>query len=57
MNSMTTQKDLVHFFKNPENTHKVNALVEDIRYALIEYQVRTPKTPTQIVSNIRCRPR
>jgi len=43
MGSMAAQKDLAEFFKNPQNAQKLNELVEDIRYALIDYQVRTPK--------------
>jgi len=43
MESVTTQKDLADFFKNPENAQEVNGLVEDIRSALIDYQVRAPK--------------
>jgi len=57
MDSMATQKDLVHFFKHPENAHNVNGLVEDIRHALMDYQVRTLKTLTSIISNVRCRRR
>jgi len=45
MDSVTSQKDLFHFLKNPENAQKVNGLVEDVRHALIGYQVRTPKHP------------
>jgi len=54
MDSMITTKDLAGFFKNPENAEKVNGLVEDVRYALIDYQVRTPNTHSP-VSNIRHR--
>jgi len=43
MDSMTSQEDLADLLKNPENAQKVNGLVEDVRYALISYQVRTPK--------------
>jgi len=57
MDSMTTQKDLAHFFKTPENAQKANSLVEDVRYALIDYQVCTPGTLTCIVPNTRCRRR
>jgi len=42
MDSVTSQKDLSHFLKNPENAQKVNGLVEDVRHALMNYQVRTP---------------
>ena len=43
VDSMTTQEDLAGFLRNPENAQKFNSLVEDIRYTLIDYQVRTPK--------------
>jgi len=55
MDSMTAQKDLAHFLNNPENSQKLNGLVEDVRYALIGYQVRTPKGLTLIVSDIYLR--
>jgi len=55
VDSVITQKDLARFLKNPENSQKLNGLVEDIRYALMDYQVRTPKTLARIVSNIRYR--
>ena len=54
---VTSQEDLLYFLKNPENAQKVNGLVEDVRYALIGYQVHTPETLTRIISNILCRRR
>ena len=54
---MTTQDDLVDFLKNPENAQMLNGLVEDIRYALIDYQVRTLKTLPLIIPNTCPRPR
>jgi len=48
MDSMTTQEDLALFLKNPENAQKVNGLVEDARYALIDYQVCTPGALTKL---------
>ena len=39
MNSITIQEDLADFLKNPGNAQGLNSLVEDIRYALIDYQV------------------
>jgi len=58
MDSMITTKDnLADFFKSPESAEEVNGLVEDFRYALIDYQVRTPKTLARLASNIRCRRR
>lgn len=44
MGSMTTRNDLVDFLGNLENAQKLNDLVEDIRYAVMDYQVRPPKT-------------
>ena len=38
---MTSQNDLSHFLNNPKNGQRVNSLVEDIRYALMDYQVCT----------------
>ena len=52
MNSMKTQEDLADFLKDPENAQRLNSLVEDIRYALIDYQVRIPKRLTTNLSNI-----
>jgi len=40
---MTNQKDFALFLKTPENAQKVNGLVQDIRSALTDYQVRIPK--------------
>jgi len=52
MESITTQEDLALFLKNPENAQKLNGLVEDIRDALIEYQVCSPKSLALVVANI-----
>ena len=57
MDSVTSQKDLADFLENPENAQKVNGLVEDVCYALTDYQVHIPKTLTRIISNIRRRSR
>ena len=43
MRSMATHSDLMGFLSNPENAQKLNGLVEDIRYALMEYHVCAPK--------------
>ena len=43
MNSMTTEDDLADFLNNPENAQRLNGLVEDISYALMDYQVCVPK--------------
>ena len=52
MDPMTTQKDLALFLKKPENAQKLNGLVQDIRYALMDYQVCSPRRPTLVVTNI-----
>ena len=57
MDPITTKKDLALFLKKPENARKLNDLVQDIRYALMDYQVRTPRSPALIVGNICPRPR
>ena len=38
---MATQKDITQFLDNTENAQKLNDLVEDIREAVMDYQVRT----------------
>jgi len=52
MGSMTTQENLAHFLKIPENAQKLNDLVEDIRDALMGYQVCTRKRLARIGPNI-----
>jgi len=37
---------------NTENAQKLNDLVDDIREAVMDYQVRIPKVPAPVVSNI-----
>ena len=55
MNSITTRNDLVDFLNDPENTQTLNILVEDIRYALMDYQVCPSKPLAFIASNIYLR--
>jgi len=43
MNSMTTQEDFADSLKDPENAQRFNSLVEDIRYALMDYRVCVPR--------------
>ena len=43
MNSMTTQNNLMDFLNDQENSQRLNGLVEDIRYSLINYRVCTLK--------------
>jgi len=38
---MATQKDIAQFLDNSENAQKLNDLVEDIREAVMDYQVCT----------------
>jgi len=41
MGSLAVQNDLGNFLREPENAQGLNGLVEDVRYALIDYQVCT----------------
>ena len=41
MDLMITQEDLTDFLNNAENAQKLNGLVEDICYAMVDYQVCT----------------
>jgi len=52
MESITAQEDLALFLKSPENAQKFNGLVEDVRDALIDYQVCFPKSLVLAVANI-----
>ena len=45
MESMTTQENFTHLLNDPENAQRLNGLVEDIRYALMDYQVCTHQRP------------
>ena len=49
---MTAQKDIAQFLNNTENAQKLNDLVDDIREAVMDYQVRTSEEPTLSLSNI-----
>jgi len=49
---MTTRKDLALFLKKPENAQKLNGLVQDIRYAVMDYQVCTPEGLALVVADI-----
>ena len=48
---MTTQNDLAQFLNDLENIQNLNRLVEDIRYAFMDYQVRTPGRLTLTTPN------
>jgi len=43
MGSVATQEGLAHFLGIPKNAQEVNGLVEDIRDALMDYQVWLPQ--------------
>jgi len=49
---MATQKDIRQFLSNVDNARKLNDLVDDIREAMMDYQVCTSRDPTLIVPNI-----
>ena len=51
LDSRITREDLAQSLNNPENAQQLNGLVEDIRYALMEYQVCFPERFTIIASN------
>ena len=40
---------------NTENAQKLNDLVDDIREAVMDYQVRIPKAPAPVMPNIYLR--
>ena len=49
---MATQKNIVQFLNNPDNAQKLNDLMDDIREAVMDYQVRTFELPALITSNV-----
>jgi len=50
---MTARNDIIQFLNNTENAQKLNDLVDDIREAVMDYQVRASGGLTLNVSNIR----
>lgn len=52
MAPMMTRGDPAYFLNSPEDAWKLNDLVEDIRDALMDYQVCTLKGLALVVSNI-----
>jgi hypothetical protein len=52
---MATQRDIVQFLNNTDNAQKLNGLVDDIREAVIDYQVRISEGLALIMSNVRFR--
>ena len=51
IDSITTRDDLVDFLKDPENALRLDCIVEDVRYALMDYQVCAPVPLILVVSN------
>ena len=49
---MAARNDIVQFLNNAENAQKLNGLVDDIREAVVDYQVRTSKGPSLSASNV-----
>jgi len=49
---MVTQEDLALFLKNPKHAQKLNGLVQDTRYALLDYQVCPTKRLALVVANV-----
>jgi hypothetical protein len=56
LDSVISQEDLVQFLNDTENAEELNILVEDIRNALLAYQVCTPELLAYIASNNSSRP-
>ena len=53
---MAARKNIMQFLSNAENAQKLNDLVDDIREAVMDYQVRAEsRGAAPIVSNIRFR--
>ena len=51
MGLMVAQGDFVDFLNNPEGVQEIDGLVDDIRYALMDYQVCACKKIVFIVSD------
>jgi hypothetical protein len=51
LDSVTTRNDLAQFLNDADNGQKLNDLVEDLRDALMSYQVCIPRTHGLIASN------
>ena len=52
---IAAQKDIVGFLNNADNAQKLNDLVDDIREAVMDYQVRTSRGLNLITSNVGLR--
>ena len=48
---MAAQREIAQFLNNTENAEKLNDTVDDIREAVMDYQVRIPKGLALIASN------
>ena len=57
IDSIITRDDLADFLKDPENTQRLDCIVEDIRYAFMDYQVCAPVPLILVISNSCIRPR
>ena len=54
LDMIAAQKNIVQFLSNGDNAQKLNDLVDDIREAVMDYQVRTEsRGAAPVVSNIR----
>jgi hypothetical protein len=51
LDSVISQEDIVQFLNDTENAEEFNILVEDIRNALLAYQVCTPELLAYIAFN------
>jgi len=52
LDPMTTQGDIAQFLSNTENAQELNDLVDDIREAVMDYQVCTSRGLTLRTSNV-----
>ena len=53
MGLMAAQRNIAQFLSNAENAQKLNDLVDDIREAVMDYQVRAEsRGASPVVSNI-----
>ena len=52
LDPIATQGDIARFLNNANNAQRLNDLVEDIREAVMDYQVRASKGFVPVTSNI-----
>ena len=57
IDSIAPRDNLAEFLKDPENALRLNCIVEDVRYALMDYQVCAPLPLILVFSNDSLRPR